>query len=116
MGSRSVCGQPSRRHLASNYQLRKTLHNLHRLQAHVHRLPNQSHDLLRIVRPVRVVHNPAALVRRHAALNLSRVNGEPPADSVVLELPPKLDYPFFRQPPEAELEPETMPYTEPVSA
>ncbi len=57
---------------------------------------------------------------RIAALNLSRANGEPPANRVVVDMPPKLDYPFFLQPPEAqaECEPETMPYTvqEPLTA
>lgn len=49
-------------------QLRQSLHNLHRLQTHTDHLPDQPHNILRIIRPVRIVHNPAAFVRRHPVL------------------------------------------------
>ena len=84
------------------------------------------HGLLEIIRALldeRIDPRRAKLIisaLRIAAMNLNRVISEPPAEKVVVEMPPVLDYPFLRQPPEAEArsEPETMPYTvqEPLTA
>ena len=55
-------------HSHCNPQLRQPLHNSHRLQTHAYHLPNQPQNILRIIPPVRIVHNPAALVRLDAVL------------------------------------------------
>ena len=51
-----------------NPQPRQARHDFHRLHAHADHLANQPHNILRILGAVRIVDNPAALVRLDAVL------------------------------------------------
>ena len=80
---KDAASRNSSREALSHPQLRQPLHNPHRLQTHTDLLPYQPHNILRIIPPVRIVHDPAALIGLDAVLVNDPFKRRPVAEAEV---------------------------------